>query len=535
MCFSLPVLAAGGAGELLIPPVDALIERHFEAPASAYGPGHRGIDYGAPVGTRVRAAGTGRVSWAGPVAGRLAVTIDHGAGLETTYSILSRLEVMRGDVVDEGHWIGSVGRSHDGEAGGLHFGVKLHDRYVDPLDYLGPTDLGDAIHLAPLIESEAELPEELHMANEGAGSSDRACHDPAPVDRPPPPNDNIAVAVAGLSSSTIGGTNAALLEPANGPASLGYPARRVYRFSYKGVRGPRFHQDYGAPHTWRDIDESAHLLKRLLLRIGRAHPGDEVDLFAHSQGGLVARAVLARLARSFDPRFPRVEHLVTYGTPHGGTTLAEIPYELEHETITGRFVLDDLSRRARAGRFSIDPHATSVEQMRPGSAFIESLAREDVAFGTRVLTLATPHDVIVPARSASLDGEDGRVLSPAGINGHREVVESDQGRSIAYAFLRDAAASCPGAWDEWGPLLSRGISFAHGLVADAYAELETAGLVRAYKALRWVAGKSRGVLGWAKDRAWDVASWTADRARSASRGLAGAGRLLKNGLARLWR
>jgi hypothetical protein len=173
--------------------------------------------------------------------------------------------------------------------------------------------------------------------------------------------------------------------------------------------------------------------------------------------------------------------------------------------------------------------------MRPGSVFIDSLAREDVAFGTRVLTLATPHDVIVPARSASLDGEDGRVLSPSGINGHREVVESDQGRSIAYAFLRDAATSCPGAWDEWGPLLSRGISFAHRLVADAYAELETAGLVRAYKTLRWVAGKSRGVLGWAKDRAWDVASWTADRARLAARGLAGAGRLLKSGLARLWR
>lgn len=505
--------AAGDSGSLptysLIPPVDALIERRFEEPDGAYGRGHRGIDYAVASGTRVRAAAAGTISWAGPVAGRLAVTIDHGGGLETTYSILSEVEVIRSDVVDEGHWLGRVGRAHDGSADGLHFGVKLHDRYVDPLDFLGPSDLGDAIHLAPLIESESDLPPELHLANEGAGSTARACRDPLPIDSPPPPNDNVAVAIAGVSSSTSGGTDAAILERPNGPVSLGYPPGRVYRFSYRGTRGPDLHEPYVAADTWRDINHSALLLRRLLVRIARKHPGRDVDLFGHSQGGLVARAMVERAARAYDPRVPRIEHLVTYGTPHVGTTLADVPARLAGETITGRFFVRALSDRARDGRFSVDPEGTAIDQMRPGSSFINALALEDVSFGTRVLALATAHDLIVPTGNALWPGEDSRVLSPDMWNGHREAVASDQGRALAYAFLRDAPASCTGNWDEWGPLLSRAVGVAHGLLDDAYAEVETLGFAKVLRALKWAGSNAR-------------------------RGVEWIGRFVRSGIARLW-
>ncbi|MDQ4095429.1 MAG: peptidoglycan DD-metalloendopeptidase family protein [Actinomycetota bacterium] len=525
--------------------MDGLIERHFDAPENEFGPGHRGIDYAVSAGTRVRAAGPGVVTWAGPVAGRLAVTIDHGDGLETTYSILSALEVTRGDVVDEGRWIGTTGSAHPEAAGGLHFGVKLHDHYVDPLAFLGPADLSGAIHLAPLIESETDLPEALHLAHEGAGAAARTCRDPAPVGRPPPPNDNIAVAIGGLSSSTANGTDAAILERATGPWALGYPESRVYRFSYRGPKGADLHEPYAAQDTWRDLNASTLLLRRLLLKIARRHPGVDVDLFGHSQGGLVARNFVERLAQTFDPRLPRIENVVTFGTPHTGTSLADVPAELATETITGPFAVDELSDRARQGESAVDPQAPSVAQMRPDSTFMANLAREDVSYGTRVLALAAPHDLIVPAHNALWPGEDSRVLSPASWNGHREAVASAEAKALAYAFLRRAPASCPGNWDEWGPLLSRGVSFAHGLVADAYFELETIGLGKVYRALKWTAGKAGGVLDWMGERAKTVASWAVDRARDlgdkasgAARWvggkLSGVGRFVRSGVARMW-
>ena len=531
---ALVVVPIGNAGAspappVLAPPVDAVIERHFEAPASDYGPGHRGIDYAIASGTRVRAAGDGVVSWAGSVAGNLSVTIDHGAGLESTYSMLASLEVTRGETVDEGRFVGTVGRDHEGASGGLHFGVKLHDEYVDPLDYLGPAGLGDAIHLAPLVEETApEVPYITRLAFEGAGAQARPCRDPStPETSAPPPNDNVAVAVAGLSSNTVGKTNATIYEDGNGPEDLGYPAKKVYRFSYRGIDGPRLHQAYEAHDTWGDIDASARRLASLLRAIHKRHPRAEVDLFAHSQGGLVARAYLERVAGSYDPGLPRVEHLVTYGTPHTGTSFAAIPRELDEETLTGGFALDRLTEWAHEGGPPLDPRARSIAQMEPGSSFLTELAREDVLFGTRVLSLAMPHDMIVPAQHALYPGKDGRVLSPSGVNGHEAVVDADEGRALAYSFLRDAPASCRGNWDEWGPVIGRGIGFIHRLVGDAYGHLETLGITKAAAVARRAA-----------EAAWDGVKWAGrGLTRAGSKvvdAVGAAGRFLRSGWARLW-
>ncbi len=48
----------------------------------------------------------------------------------------------------------AIARSGTGHAGAivpiLHFGVKLADTYVDPLEYLGPVEVWRFIRLAPL-------------------------------------------------------------------------------------------------------------------------------------------------------------------------------------------------------------------------------------------------------------------------------------------------------------------------------------------------------------------------------------------------
>jgi murein DD-endopeptidase MepM/ murein hydrolase activator NlpD len=140
----------GASGDWTWPVVGPVI-RGFDPPASPFGSGHRGIDIAAPVGTPVYAAASGTVTFSGPVGGRLFVTVDHGAGLESTYSFLDSIAVRRGDVVAPGQAIARSGTGHAGDiVPSLHFGVKLTDAYVDPLEYLGPVEVWRFIRLAPL-------------------------------------------------------------------------------------------------------------------------------------------------------------------------------------------------------------------------------------------------------------------------------------------------------------------------------------------------------------------------------------------------
>ena len=142
--------AAHASGDWTWPVVGPVI-RAFDPPDSPFGSGHRGIDIAAAVGTPVHAAAAGTVTFAGPVGGRLFVTVDHGAGLESTYSFLSSISVRRGDLVSQGQAIARSGTGHAGDVvPDLHFGVKLADVYVDPLEYLGPLEVWRFIRLAPL-------------------------------------------------------------------------------------------------------------------------------------------------------------------------------------------------------------------------------------------------------------------------------------------------------------------------------------------------------------------------------------------------
>jgi murein DD-endopeptidase MepM/ murein hydrolase activator NlpD len=135
-------------------PVRGPVILPFEPPDTPYGPGHRGIDIAAPIGSPVRAAGPGRVAFAGWVAGSLFVSIDHPDGVRTTYSWLSAVSVGAGDRVRAGQAIGATGSGHPGRVPPhLHFGARVGDVYVDPLLLLGEGSLVGLIHLAPLDES----------------------------------------------------------------------------------------------------------------------------------------------------------------------------------------------------------------------------------------------------------------------------------------------------------------------------------------------------------------------------------------------
>ena len=86
---------------------------------------HRGVDYAAPTGTPVIAAGDGKVTFRGVNGGYgNAVILEHGGNITTVYGHLSRFGRQRiGNRVKQGDVIGYVGKS------GLATGPHLHYEY----------------------------------------------------------------------------------------------------------------------------------------------------------------------------------------------------------------------------------------------------------------------------------------------------------------------------------------------------------------------------------------------------------------------
>jgi murein DD-endopeptidase MepM/ murein hydrolase activator NlpD len=109
--------------------------RGFAAPDHDYGPGHRGVDLAARTGEPVLAAAAGTVAFAGSVAGREVVSIDHG-DWRTTYEPVAP-GVTAGHRVALGQRIGRV--SGGGHCAGrcLHWGLRQGATYVDPLLLVG--------------------------------------------------------------------------------------------------------------------------------------------------------------------------------------------------------------------------------------------------------------------------------------------------------------------------------------------------------------------------------------------------------------
>lgn len=110
------------------------VARAYAAPAHAYGPGHRGVDLSAT--GPVHSPADGVVAYAGAVVDRGVVTIDHGGGLVTTFEPVETV-LRPGDAVARGEEVAVVSVGGHAEPGTVHFGVRLHGEYLNPLVLLG--------------------------------------------------------------------------------------------------------------------------------------------------------------------------------------------------------------------------------------------------------------------------------------------------------------------------------------------------------------------------------------------------------------
>ena len=102
---------------------------------------HKGVDYGAPVGTPVRATATGRVrslGWNGGYGKR--VVIRHNATYSTVYAHLSRYnpKLHVGSFVDQGQTIGYVGATGLASGPHLHYEFQVNGVHRNPLTFRFP-------------------------------------------------------------------------------------------------------------------------------------------------------------------------------------------------------------------------------------------------------------------------------------------------------------------------------------------------------------------------------------------------------------
>ena len=99
---------------------------------------HPGVDYPAPAGTRVTAAGRGRVVFAGWDSGGYGnlVVIEHPQGVRSMYAHLSRIDVGSGRWVVAGTPVGAVGATGFATGPHLHFELRLRGAALNPLTAL---------------------------------------------------------------------------------------------------------------------------------------------------------------------------------------------------------------------------------------------------------------------------------------------------------------------------------------------------------------------------------------------------------------
>ncbi|MFN9163418.1 MAG: peptidoglycan DD-metalloendopeptidase family protein [Alphaproteobacteria bacterium] len=111
-------------------------------PVLGYSKMHKGVDFAAPTGTPIMAAGNGTIRmarWNGSF-GKY-VRIAHANGYETAYAHLSRIApgVREGARVRQGQVIGRVGTTGRSTGPHLHYEVMVRNRQINPMDVKLPT------------------------------------------------------------------------------------------------------------------------------------------------------------------------------------------------------------------------------------------------------------------------------------------------------------------------------------------------------------------------------------------------------------
>lgn len=103
---------------------------------------HKGVDFAAPTGTRIKASSDGIVSFVGVKGGYgNVVIIKHQNNMSTLYAHLSRFApgLRSGKRISQGQIIGAVGMTGLATGPHLHYELLVNGRHVDPMKVALPT------------------------------------------------------------------------------------------------------------------------------------------------------------------------------------------------------------------------------------------------------------------------------------------------------------------------------------------------------------------------------------------------------------
>jgi hypothetical protein len=245
------------------------------------------------------------------------------------------------------------------------------------------------------------------------------------------------LAVAGIQSRTDARTGATFALDTD---ALGYRAGEVHWFSYAGTAGVA----YAAPDTWGDLLRQSLALRDQLRARQRAEPGREVDLVAHSQGGVIVDAFLQLIYDPADPTLPPIGTVVTLSSPHQGAPLATIARALRASP-SGRAALAAL--RDASGDALPPAGVAALRDLAEHSSLLASLWDHRLPDHVDFTSVSGVDDVVVPADRTGVPGGASVTVDPDGFGDHSAIVRDRAAMAATRLALEGRRPPCVG-WAE---------------------------------------------------------------------------------------
>jgi pimeloyl-ACP methyl ester carboxylesterase len=244
---------------------------------------------------------------------------------------------------------------------------------------------------------------------------------------------HLAVIVAGINSSMNGVTGAAL--PID-TGRLGYRDGEVHSFSYAPGGGPYQRED-----TWSALPGEADALGDQLRALQREQPGREVDLIAHSQGGVVVAEFLAHVYDAGDPTMPPLGNVVTLASPLRGAPVATALARVR-ASASGSALLDAVDAQARG---VIPPAgARSTTQLAEDSGVMRRLGKSSLPEQIDLTSISAVDDPIVPADHTTVPGARTATVNPPGLSDHSAILRDPAALDTARLALELRPLPCVG-------------------------------------------------------------------------------------------
>jgi hypothetical protein len=282
---------------------------------------------------------------------------------------------------------------------------------------------------------------------------------PDDVEPPRPRERRIAVLVGGLDSTS---EHAAIGDLRTD--ELGYADGDVIGFSYAGGRTPTTFgggsgglapdladlpaSAYGRDDSSRNLSGRGERLADLLTDVADRSPHAMVDLYAHSQGGLVTREALQVLRRrpGGDLVIDRLGLVATLATPHQGADLASV-------SVAVTASLDTSVALRVAGSITdatLHPDGTNIADLARGSAHLQELAANGLPPGPDYLTLGARGDLVVTDARSRLPGARHVTLPGFGPSIHSDLVDQPATTRELALGLAGLPPTCEGLWELLG-------------------------------------------------------------------------------------